>query len=48
MGSGPLWGNVYELQQPCRRYWWSSLLYIQNFVNVDDMVLPTPNQLIGC
>lgn len=40
LGSGPLWNpftNATILQ--CEQYWWSSLLYIQNYVNPLDMVI---------
>lgn len=34
MGSGPFWGGIDTgYSEACREYWWSSLLYIQNFVN---------------
>ncbi|KAJ8911825.1 hypothetical protein NQ315_012555, partial [Exocentrus adspersus] len=34
MGSGPLWENVnIVIAKPCERYWWTSLLYLQNYVN---------------
>lgn len=38
-GSGPLW-PLYRLavEDNCRKYWWSTLLYIQNYWNPDDMV----------
>lgn len=38
-GSGPLW-DVYlnAADKPCQEYWWSSLLYVQNYVNPKSMV----------
>ncbi|XP_068912453.1 nose resistant to fluoxetine protein 6-like [Tenebrio molitor] len=40
MGSGPLWPIVdQDVQQPCAKYWWSALLYVQNYVNLTDMCL---------
>jgi hypothetical protein len=39
MGSGPKWPLVdLNFQQPCANNWWSALLYVQNYVNVTDMV----------
>ncbi|KAJ8909464.1 hypothetical protein NQ315_011233 [Exocentrus adspersus] len=36
MGTGPLWDNVTTtLVKPCQRYWWTTLLYIQNYANED-------------
>ncbi|KAF5285097.1 hypothetical protein FQA39_LY16786 [Lamprigera yunnana] len=39
LGFGPLLTiqNVYSAN--CRRYWWSALLYVQNFVNADDICI---------
>nr|CAI5840834.1 unnamed protein product [Callosobruchus analis] len=35
MGSGPRWVLTHELfQKQCRKYWWSSLLYLQNYANI--------------
>lgn len=39
MGSGPNWfyiANVFGGN--CRTYWWSALLYVQNYVNVNKQV----------
>lgn len=39
MGSGPLWPTKIDMwSQSCERYWWSALLYIQNYVNITDLV----------
>jgi peptidoglycan/LPS O-acetylase OafA/YrhL len=39
MGSGPKWPLVdLNFQQPCANNWWSALLYVQNYVNLTDMV----------
>jgi hypothetical protein len=39
MGSGPQWPLVDQtLQQFCANNWWVALLYIQNYVNITDMV----------
>jgi peptidoglycan/LPS O-acetylase OafA/YrhL len=38
-GSGPLWQNTDAyLSKACRKYWWSTLLYIQNYANPDGTV----------
>ncbi|RZC31744.1 nose resistant to fluoxetine protein 6-like, partial [Asbolus verrucosus] len=40
MGSGPKWPYVkIYFQQNCVDYWWSALLYVQNYVNVSHMCL---------
>ncbi|PSN40341.1 hypothetical protein C0J52_17059 [Blattella germanica] len=42
IGSGPLWelGVVNTLQKNCKKYWWSTLLFVQNYVNVENMCIP--------
>ncbi|XP_074030278.1 nose resistant to fluoxetine protein 6 isoform X2 [Leptinotarsa decemlineata] len=38
MGSGPKWGYIINgFENNCKDYWWSTLLYIQNYVNVNRM-----------
>ncbi|KAF5285094.1 hypothetical protein FQA39_LY16783 [Lamprigera yunnana] len=37
LGVGPMLITQNISSMNCRRYWWSALLYVQNFVNVDDM-----------
>uniref|UniRef100_A0A2A4JCU4 Acyltransferase 3 domain-containing protein n=1 Tax=Heliothis virescens TaxID=7102 RepID=A0A2A4JCU4_HELVI len=37
MTDGPFWLNVASRTNTCRNNWWSTLLHIQNFVNVDAM-----------
>ncbi|XP_070565021.1 nose resistant to fluoxetine protein 6-like [Ptychodera flava] len=32
LGSGPYQPLVHDLQEPCRKYWWTNLLYINNLV----------------
>eukprot|EP00667_Euglena_gracilis_P004919 EG_transcript_4951 len=32
LGSGPLWPRVQEIVAQCDAYWWSNLLFINNFV----------------
>ncbi|XP_063238368.1 nose resistant to fluoxetine protein 6-like [Bacillus rossius redtenbacheri] len=40
LGSGPLWHEVIGLdQQRCAESWWTNLLYINNYINVDKMCL---------
>ncbi|XP_055600177.1 nose resistant to fluoxetine protein 6-like [Uranotaenia lowii] len=40
MGEGILWKPVMDrLQDTCLKYWWSTLLHVQNYVNPDDMCL---------
>uniref|UniRef100_A0A6P7GWX3 Nose resistant to fluoxetine protein 6-like n=1 Tax=Diabrotica virgifera virgifera TaxID=50390 RepID=A0A6P7GWX3_DIAVI len=37
-GSGPRWPiTVISFEGFCKRYWWTTLLYIQNWVNVETM-----------
>ncbi|XP_055643556.1 nose resistant to fluoxetine protein 6-like [Toxorhynchites rutilus septentrionalis] len=34
IGSGPLWNSSMTMQEvACDNYWWSALLYVQNYVN---------------
>lgn len=38
-GSGPLWSISYEsFRANCGKYWWSTLLYAQNYLNPDEIV----------
>lgn len=38
-GSGPFWNTMLHFfNGECERYWWAALLYIQNFVNQNDIV----------
>lgn len=38
-GSGPYWYYLTEyFQKPCESHWWSAILFVQNYVNVDSMV----------
>lgn len=32
LGSGPLWGNATRSMEVCGKYWWTNLLFINNFV----------------
>ncbi|XP_052868606.1 nose resistant to fluoxetine protein 6 isoform X1 [Anopheles cruzii] len=39
-GSGPFWDGAMSLTaDTCRDYWWSALLYVQNYVNPREMCL---------
>ncbi|PSN32306.1 hypothetical protein C0J52_15706 [Blattella germanica] len=42
LGSGPLWDIVMVdgQQKNCEQYWWATLLFIQNYVNIKDMCVP--------
>ncbi|CAG9786468.1 unnamed protein product [Diatraea saccharalis] len=33
VSDGPFWQNMAHATENCRRYWWSALLYVQNYVN---------------
>ncbi|XP_053681623.1 nose resistant to fluoxetine protein 6-like [Sabethes cyaneus] len=40
IGSGPLWDSSLAVTADlCNKYWWSALLYIQNYVNPNEMCL---------
>ncbi|KXJ75069.1 hypothetical protein RP20_CCG012371 [Aedes albopictus] len=40
MGEGPIWKPyMLQMQNTCSQYWWSSLLYIQNYANPSNMCL---------
>ena len=32
LGSGPLWGQIRNMTLECEQYWWTNLLFINNFV----------------
>lgn len=39
LGSGPIWNTaIDQIQENCRKYWWSSLIYIQNYYNYENLV----------
>lgn len=38
-GGGPVFATFHELQQDCADYWWTSLLYVQNYVNPERIVM---------
>lgn len=39
MGSGPLWHpTINTVQEACRKYWWASIFYFQNYHNPDELV----------
>lgn len=38
-GSGPIWPARAHMEAAhCQQYWWSSMLYIQNYVNPRELV----------
>ncbi|XP_063927525.1 nose resistant to fluoxetine protein 6-like [Zophobas morio] len=38
LGSGPKWPYMFlYFQKNCQLYWWSTLLYVQNYVNISNM-----------
>lgn len=38
MGDGPLWRMYLSVASaPCRRWWWTALLYVQNYANPQEM-----------
>ncbi|RWS31087.1 Nose resistant to fluoxetine protein 6-like protein [Leptotrombidium deliense] len=40
LGSGPLWKEYFNYQEgKCRKYWWSTILYINNWFTEDKMCL---------
>lgn len=39
IGEGPLWENRLNLEQErCQATWWTNILYVNNYVNTDQMV----------
>lgn len=39
LGHGPLWVQRFTfIKGRCQRYWWSALLYVQNYTNVNERV----------
>lgn len=38
VADGPYWENMGRNVQRCRKYWWTTLLHIQNYYNPDDVV----------
>lgn len=38
LDSGPHWGSVDLSRTQCRENWWTNLLYINNYINVPNMV----------
>ncbi|XP_018568699.1 O-acyltransferase like protein [Anoplophora glabripennis] len=33
VGESPRWDSISYLEKGCQRYWWTALLYVQNYVN---------------
>ncbi|XP_052756151.1 O-acyltransferase like protein-like [Galleria mellonella] len=40
VSDGPAWETVAAQTDQCRKYWWSTLLYIQNYYKSSNMCLP--------
>lgn len=41
LGDGPLWPMLtHSIKDQCEKYWWSLLLYVQNYVNPSEICLP--------
>lgn len=39
IGSGPLWNTTAQLESDrCLKSWWANLLYVNNYVNTDNLV----------
>ena len=39
MGNGPMWKSYSDVAgMNCKNYWWSLLLYVQNYVNKGELV----------
>lgn len=39
LGNGPLWPNLMlNIKGQCLRNWWTSFLYVQNYLHSDDIV----------
>lgn len=44
LGNGPVWPlSMDYLRQSCQKYWWSGILYIQNYVNPENYVSTNEN-----
>ncbi|XP_046748457.1 nose resistant to fluoxetine protein 6-like [Diprion similis] len=39
LGSGPMWSRIYVEQERCLASWWSNILYINNYVNTDQLCM---------
>jgi peptidoglycan/LPS O-acetylase OafA/YrhL len=40
MGSGPVWNQqIMPKINDCEKYWWQNLIYIQNLINPQNMVI---------
>nr|XP_008198006.2 PREDICTED: nose resistant to fluoxetine protein 6 isoform X1 [Tribolium castaneum] len=40
IGDGPLWDSrIKHEQEKCQKSWWTNLLYVNNYVNTDDMCM---------
>lgn len=48
MGSGPLWAEkVGKEAERCHQSWWTNILYINNYVNVDKLVSNFLKNILG-
>ena len=36
VGSGPHWDYVHQMRQGCRRDWWSHMLYVNNYLPLNN------------
>jgi hypothetical protein len=40
MGSGPVWNQqILPKINNCQKYWWQNLIYVQNLINPQNMVI---------
>lgn len=40
LGNGPIWPSLMDFfSGQCEKHWWTTLLYIQNYVNPDDICM---------
>jgi hypothetical protein len=40
MGSGPVWNQqILPKINNCEKYWWQNLIYVQNLINPQNMVI---------
>lgn len=33
IGNGPRWNSITSMEDACKKYWWTTLLYVQNYAN---------------
>lgn len=39
LGDGPLWDDIVEQSTDCKKNWWVNLLFVNNMIKTDDMVI---------